>query len=485
MKTSFDVAIIGAGFAGSILAWILSRSGMSVALIDAATHPRFAIGESSTPIADMILRRLSQVHGIAELNRLATWGDWQQSYPNLACGRKRGFSYYQHAIDRPFSETQLGSHSLLIAASPNDDVSDTHWYRPDVDHFLFQHAISSGVADYSGHRVTSYYTPDESTSHRFVINTEGAQGVRQLAGHWLIDASGAAAVTTRLASTKTFTDSLKTSTRATYAHYRNVGSWTEQLDRQEISVDMDPFNADDAAQHHLLESGWLWMLRFNNGITSIGLTSPFDQPRGPADSFGDYPSLRAIMQNASVVAPADGPRTTQRLQYLVDPLQNPRHLLLPTAALTLDPLHSTGIAHGLAGVDRIASILLTDSKIERDAAIDSYRRAFFDETRLLDLLVSTAYATMRDFDRFAAACSIFIAGAICSEERYQQGNAPSHLWNADDPQFMEFATQACLRLRNPKSDFESFVRNGLTPWNHAGLMDPAAANRYAFTATKR
>ena len=25
-------------------------------------------------------------------------------------------------------------------------------------------------------------------------------------------------------------------------------------------------------QHHLTETGWLWMLRFNNGITSVGLT---------------------------------------------------------------------------------------------------------------------------------------------------------------------------------------------------------------------
>ena len=54
----FDVAIIGSGFSGSLLAWVLASQGRRVIVIDAAKHPRFAIGESSTPIADLLLRAL-------------------------------------------------------------------------------------------------------------------------------------------------------------------------------------------------------------------------------------------------------------------------------------------------------------------------------------------------------------------------------------------------------------------------------------------
>ena len=36
---------------------------------------------------------------------------------------------------------------------------------------------------------------------------------------------------------------------------------------------MDPFDPDDAAQHHLLGDSWMWALRFNNGITSLGWVS--------------------------------------------------------------------------------------------------------------------------------------------------------------------------------------------------------------------
>src|SRR4029078_6504720 len=34
---------------------------------------------------------------------------------------------------------------LLVAASPNDELSDTHWLRSDVDHFLVREAIATGV----------------------------------------------------------------------------------------------------------------------------------------------------------------------------------------------------------------------------------------------------------------------------------------------------------------------------------------------------
>ena len=482
MKHIADVAIVGSGFAGSILAWILSKSGLRTALIDSTEHPRFAIGESSTPLADAILRRLSIQHAIPELEQLSSWGNWQRSFPQLGCGRKRGFSYFQHLPGQTFQESTPGQCSLLIAASESDHASDTHWYRSDVDHFLFQSAIASGAANFSGHRVVAV----ESLSHNgHELHLEGHNATQCITCDWIIDASGTAAITAKLAGLQDQSDSLRTRTQTTYAHYHNVGSWTEQLHRLGISTDRDPFNADDAAQHHLLQEGWLWMLRFNNGITSVGLTTPFGQASQNPMNLEAYPSVEAMMKGATVVSPRNGPRQTRRLQRLLDPVVGSTHLLAPTAALTLDPLHSTGIAHALAGVDRIATILLTESSSQREAAIEEYRRSFFAETRLLDLLVSTGYATMQKFDRFAAACSLFIAGAIRCEERYLVGNCPTHLWNADDREYLKLVEESCQHLLSSDRNFESTIRKGLVPWNSAGLMDPTAANRYAYTATKR
>jgi FADH2 O2-dependent halogenase len=503
MKNKVDVAIIGAGFAGSILASALSKSGLRVALIDSTHHPRFAIGESSTPLADMILRRLARNYQLPFLEALSTWGSWQSQFPHLTCGRKRGFSYYQHYRKQDYSEQKLGQHSLLVAASENNDVADTHWYREEVDEFLYREAIDHGAMEFLGHEIVQI-TDDKSGA--FILRSINETGESKIHSDWIIDASGAASVSARLLDAPDLTHTLRTQTRTTFGHYRGVGSWSQQLNELGQDTTLNPFDADDAAQHHLLESGWLWMLRFNNGITSVGRTEwieseHFGREKRDAQQqktvqqgsqhppllhdFHDYPSLAGMMAAASFTAPPRGVRSTGRLQRFVAPLLNRRHLMLPTAAMTLDPLHSTGIAHALAGVDRILNIIVLakDGK-DQFHAIQQYETSFLEESQLLDELVSTAYQAMGDFDRFTAACMIYFAGAICCEERYQQGHNPTHLWNAEDTQFVHFAKEACFALRQPNREYQSMITEGLAPWNTAGLMDPSVHNRYAYTATK-
>ncbi len=45
----------------------------------------------------------------------------------------------------PFREASAGDRSLLVAASPNDSLADTHWFRHDVDQFFFTRAIEAGA----------------------------------------------------------------------------------------------------------------------------------------------------------------------------------------------------------------------------------------------------------------------------------------------------------------------------------------------------
>ena len=62
-----DVAILGAGFGGSITALIAKQSGMNPILIEKGTHPRFAIGESSTPQANIALAHLADTYNLPQL----------------------------------------------------------------------------------------------------------------------------------------------------------------------------------------------------------------------------------------------------------------------------------------------------------------------------------------------------------------------------------------------------------------------------------
>lgn len=484
-ENQFDVAIIGSGFSGSILAWTLASQGLKVVIIDPARHPRFAIGESSTPIADTLLRRLGDRYRLQPLVSMSTYDSWQRDLPELACGRKRGFTYYAHDAGKPFGEAGLGSHSLLVAASASDEMADTHWYRRDVDQYLFDQARHAGATDGSGFRVVSI----ADAGRRWRLDCAGDQR-RVFSADWVVDASGSAGVLARLMRSTDRHGELRTNTQTLFGHFRGVPAWTTQLDRLGQDRRRDPFDADDSAQHHLLhrspdDVAWMWMLRMNNGITSVGVTST--KPIASDQPWAEFPSVATMIDSATQVEPRPKLRRTGRLQRWFDPVPGDRCVMLPTAAMTMDPLHSTGIAHALAGVDRIASLILTGAhRSDRSGALARYTEVLATETRLLDRLVSTAYATMGDFDRFKTACMLYFAGAIVCEEAYQRGDTPEHLWNAGDTAYADFVSQASVALMDPsRCDFESEIRERIKPWNSAGLMNADCRGRYAYTATKQ
>jgi FADH2 O2-dependent halogenase len=228
----------------------------------------------------------------------------------------------------------------------------------------------------------------------------------------------------------------------------------------------------------------MWMLRFNNGVTSVGITS---RRPGVRLDVSRYPSLSEMFREAKLIAPAIKPDSTRRIQRLYDPVVGNRCLMLPTAAVTIDPLHSTGIAHALAGVDRIAELILGDSAQAADRGVEAYRDHVVSESLELDRMVDAAYRTMHDFSRFTAACMLYFAAAIRCEERYLDGQSPPQLWNTDDADFVLAIRESCERLisNRPTASVVDDLRQLIEPWNTARLFDPSVDNRYAYTATKR
>src|SRR5207237_1905475 len=143
MTQSCEVAIVGSGFAGSLLARVLAVQGYRVVLLERGTHPRFAIGESSTPLANLSLERLAQRYQLDECHDRAAHGRWVTRFPDVRRGLKRGFTFYRHHPGRSFDNRGLESERLLVAASPHDHVADTHWLRADVDHHFVRQAIAA------------------------------------------------------------------------------------------------------------------------------------------------------------------------------------------------------------------------------------------------------------------------------------------------------------------------------------------------------
>ena len=197
----------------------------------------------------------------------------------------------------------------LWQRAPSDYRSDTHWHRSSVDQFLWRHAVEHGVVDLTGHAVVGIEVslsgpvkvvcesadPDTRGSSRFEIESD-----------WLIDASGSACVVSRYLPVDKKTEQLRTSTHACFGHFHQVKNWTDIVDPAQRADFENPFSADDAAQHHLIDHGWMWMLRFNQGVTSVGYTTLSHQPLPELESLKSrYPSIKAMLSEAEIVAPAE------------------------------------------------------------------------------------------------------------------------------------------------------------------------------------
>src|SRR5436190_21182875 len=246
-----DVAIIGSGFAGSLMSLALTRLGRSCVVIDRQSHPRFAIGESSTPLADMALRDIARKYDLPRMAPLSKYGTWMATYPHVMRGLKRGFSYFDHEPHEPFVPRPDHANELLVAASTDDATSDTHWLRSDVDSFFAAEAVAAGVPLYENTTLTSI----ERISDGWEI--QGHRGPAEngdklhVQARFLIDASGDGRVLSRTLGIADERHLLKTNSRPLFAHFEDLTPWRKMLVEREAATEDHPFDCDRAALHQV------------------------------------------------------------------------------------------------------------------------------------------------------------------------------------------------------------------------------------------
>ena len=497
MNQRFQFGVIGSGFSGSLLAWLLAKRGCSVVLVDRAHHPRFAIGESSTPLADFLLEQIADRYALPELRSLSRWGSWQRDLPHLRSGKKRGFSYYSHSRNQSFHETSAHENSLLVAASGSDELSDTHWMRSDVDQWFCEQAASSGarvIADFHAGTATQ-------TASGWRLSGEVDDRPLTLEVDKLIDASGNGRILAHALGLRSLDDLLQTQTGAMFGHFRDVGPMTGWLTQNGTSTLDDPFDGDDAAQHHWLGSGWLWSLRFADGTTSVGLVQPCarwsDELVEAPDRWSafrhftdSYPTVANLLSQATLVAPHDShgkPRLgwIPRISRLWSQAAGDNWLMLPNTAGIIDPLHSTGIAHSLSGVLRAAQLLTNDvSNERRREALAQYSADIVEEVRWIDQLVANCYAAAaHSFEAFIAASSLYFVAAIHSERQIAEAGAMREGFllarSTKLIRVVHASTQMIEQLSPTRSPQElmKWMREQIQPWNDVGLLDPLSHNR--------
>jgi FADH2 O2-dependent halogenase len=467
----FDIAIIGSGFAGSLLAMIARRLGRSVVLLEKGSHPRIVIGESSTPLANLLLEELVDRYDLPQLRPFCKWGSWQKAHPEVACGLKRGFTFYHHDLDRPAPAVHDRERQLLVAASPADEIADTHWYRADVDAHFVSSAVDCGVT------YLDHVQLDSPEFDRDVVRLSGRRGREPVTfeADFVVDASGPRGF---LHSSLPLTERDLPGyprTHALYSHFRGV----ERLGAE----DGAPYPVDDAAVHHVFDRGWIWVLRFNNGVTSAGVAATEElagelrfSECAPAWQrlIAALPDLRRQFAHAQ---PLYEFRHIPNLSFRSGQITGERWALLPSAAGFVDPLLSTGFPLTLFGIERLAQLMET-GKLHDPGALSMYAEETDQDLLATAHLTAALYSSMNDFPTFTARTMLYFAAASYSESARRLGNAhlaPGFLLRKH-PVFGERMRE--LAEAPPDANLAQEIREGIQPFNVAGLSNPARRNWY-------
>ena len=484
-----DVLVVGSGFSGSLTALGLLRQGYRVALLERGRHPRFAIGESSTPLANLLLEELADEYDLPWLRTFSKWGTWQRAHPDVACGLKRGFTFFFHEPGETFADDALHRRQLMVAASPRDEVADTHWYRPDFDHALAREAERAGAIYLDETRI-------DAVSRRgglaVVDAVRHGAGLRVTAG-FVVDASGPRGFLYRALPLEEVPMRWLPPTEALYTHFEDVQRWDRGSHPSEAPT---PYPPDDAALHHVFPGGWIWVLRFNNGITSAG--AAVTAPVAARLTFVDGPPAwtRLLDMLPSVQTQFAGARATRpfihspRVAFRTAPVAGPGWALLPSAAGVIDPLLSTGFPLALLGVSRLLHILgSTAPGAERDAGLREYERATLTELDLTEHLVAALYATMDDPELFQRLTLLYFAAASYGEaaRRLRKPDLAAGFLLAGRNGFTHdlhrCAELASAAPRGPARDaLLTHIDRTVQPFDIAGLLDRSRRGWYPVLA---
>jgi tetracycline 7-halogenase / FADH2 O2-dependent halogenase len=497
---SCDVAVVGSGFAGAIAARVLGRLGRTVALLERGRHPRFALGESSTPLAALALETLAARYDLPDLHSLAAYGRWLADFPGLRRGLKRGFTFFGHSPGRRFADGGGCRRRLLVAASPADRVADSHWLREDVDAFLVERAVGEGAL------------------YRDEVELEGVEeraGSLELSGSrqgrpfavradFLVDASGGRGFASRDLAPPAREERPPVATSLVYGHFEGVEDFGDVAREEGCDLPAGPYPDDRAAVHHLTDLGWMYVLPFDHGVASAGFlldlsaAAARDLAAAGADDpaavwqrlLARYPSLGRQFAAARPLRPiAWLPVVRHRLRRAAG---RRRWLLLPSTFAFTDPLFSTGIAWSLAGVERLGW-LFEQRSLPSPGDLADYAAVLAGEADQIDLLVRGAYLAMADFDLAAPYSLLYFTAVSFGEAKRrlapERGDGPwESLLGSRDPVIRNALgeTVACLEeleraggaTPEQRRAFADQIAAAIAPRNVAGLADPRRGNLY-------
>ena len=317
-----DVAIIGAGPAGSIASALLARKGWNVKVLERQHFPRFSIGESLLPQCIEFIQQAELFDAIDA----------------------HGFQFKDGAA---FSHKDAYSDIYFPDKSSEGWGTAYQVTRADFDKILIDGSQAKGADVSFGDTVTAFESHADGAS--LTVQDENGEA-RRINARFVLDASGFGRVLPRLLDLEAPSNMIKR--RSTFCHVKDNITDTK-FDRKKILVTVHP--EDDKI--------WYWLIPLANGISSIGVVGADDTMAAIA---GDTPTerlntmlsqsgwMKDILKDAEPVRPA---LEITGYSANVKSLIGQNYALLGNAAEFLDPVFSSGVTIAMKSASLAAGVL--------------------------------------------------------------------------------------------------------------------------------
>lgn len=351
-ETPWDVAVLGAGPAGSTAAALLAREGHRVIVIEREVFPRFHIGESLLPGDFPTLARLGL--DVSELPHVPKRG---AEFIDERDGRRSVFN---------FSDGLAGSRAAAV-----------HVERRHFDHWLLRNAQASGAEVRQGTQATAVSFLDDAVEVE--IDSQDGTGTTRIQARYLVDATGQDALMAKRCKTRQPRRGFGKG--AAYRHFGSIAPhvWeTEILPRGDIRV-------------LIIDDGWVWMIPIAERSLSVGVVRSTGKiSQALLDEVIDRsPTLRRVTAGATEVRAG----VISNFSFRNSMPHGPRFGCVGDASAFLDPVFSSGVTLAMVGAQRLAE--------ELGPALDDGREADPDLMLPVAAHIDRGYAAFeRMVDRF-------------------------------------------------------------------------------------
>ncbi|MEM9071139.1 MAG: tryptophan 7-halogenase [Myxococcota bacterium] len=369
-----DVAIVGGGLAGGLLARQLRRAvpNASVAVFEKSTERRYKVGESTVEIAThYLIKRLG----------LSTY-IYKEHLP------KNGLRYF---FDTPERDTPLLEMSELgVNALPPSPSFQLDRARLEPD--LLEMNRKDGVEIHVGARVKDLAL--SADGHTFTVVSE--EGEESWGARWVIDATGREGMLHKLRGLKVAEKSHRIA--ASWARARGVKDmddahalgggpvveeWLERANHTSRVL---------STNHFMYAGYWIWLIPLRDGLTSIGAVQRSDHwnvSRHKEDGFlsflREHAALAELLEDVELIDIGAFTQLAFRTKQFFD--GGERWACVGDSGAFVDPFYSPGSDFIALENDLVTDLIARDFAGEdvkdRGRLFDDYMQFRFDTTMVI------------------------------------------------------------------------------------------------------